>query len=395
MDTTYPFGEDFGLGSTRDEAIASAEAIFTKLRRLPNEAGHLSFDTLGLIALREDDTYDPIKRKSLRRIFQPDVNNTLTLLQFVQSCDTIYRRLRYFLATVNNSAALDKVLENVFNCLYIFVMALFLLSLMNYNAWSLLVSMTSLLVSFSFAFGQTVSSYVQGIILIAVTRPFDLGDRIFLTPASDVPKELENAAHSYFVEDITLSTTKLRYAKTGEVAYLGNHLMADMKIYNGNRSPNATITFPHMFHIAILEKERMGLFEKSLSDYVRQHPRRWVSMLLFRVDKIDNDMEQVFLQMSFQHRESWQNAPRVFLHRSDLILFIYETARRMKVAFESPPPRRVIYHGGDLDQGTVESEADHRTDLLRPANVITNSSRQRSASGSSMLLPPFGGSSGT
>jgi small-conductance mechanosensitive channel len=381
MDEFYPFGVDFGPASTRDESISSAEAVYSKLCKLGKESGRLPFSTLALIAMEEDETYDDVKKRALRRLFHPDADKTLTLLAFVQSCDTIYRRLRYFLATVNNSASLDKVLENAIDGIYYFVLGLFLMSLMNYNAWSLLVSLTSLLVSFSFAFGQTVSKYVQGIILIAVTRPFDLGDRIFLTPAGEVAKELENAGNTWFVEDITLSSTKMRYARTGEVAYLSNHLMSDMRIYNCNRSPNAIVVIQHILKIAILDSDYYDRFKKAMRQFVSDRPRMWVELLVMRADKIDSDMEQVFLTMQFRHRNSWQDAPRIFLQRSELLRFIHETSKKMNLSFETPPPRRVLYYGGQLEQGAVEDS--HRTDLLTSANVRNNSER------SGMGMPPL------
>ena len=109
MDETYPFGNDFGLASNRDEAIASAQDVYDKLCKLEERSGRLPFDTLALIAWQDDETYDDVKKRAVRRLFHPDKDGLLTNVAFVQSCDALYRRLRYFLATVNNSASLDKV----------------------------------------------------------------------------------------------------------------------------------------------------------------------------------------------------------------------------------------------------------------------------------------------
>jgi len=394
MDQTYPFGEDFGLASNRDEAILSAEDVYRKLCKLEVRSGRLSFDALALVALEDDETYDNVKKRAIRRLFHPDKDGLLTMLAFVQSCDALYRRLKYFLATVNNSASLDNVLENVFNSFFYFVLVLLLLSLMNYNAWSLLVSMTSLLVSFSFAFGNTVSKYVQGVILIAVTRPFDLGDRIFLTSAGDVEKGFENAQNGWFVEDITLSSTKLRFGRTGEIAYLANNLLADMRIYNANRSPNANVVLMQMFHISILDKDNLKKFEEALRKFVEDRPRMWKELAQVIVVKIDNDMEQVFVQFAFRHRDSWQNVGRIYVHRAELLKYIQDTSKRLKVIFESPPPRRVLYYGGDLDQGAIVGEEDHRKDLLRAQNVKNNTGafshgRTQSTASIASLPPPF------
>ena len=50
--------------------------------------------------------------------------------------------------------------------------------MLHLNPWTLLVSLSTVLVSFAFAMGPSAAKMVEGMILIAVRRPFDLGDRI-------------------------------------------------------------------------------------------------------------------------------------------------------------------------------------------------------------------------
>lgn len=217
-----------------------------------------------------------------------------------------------------------------------------------------------------------MSRYVQGVILIALTRPFDLGDRIFLTPASEVEKSFENAAASYFVEDISLGTTKLRYARTGEVAYLSNHLLADMRIYNSNRSSNASVVILQTFHISILDEEKLEQFEQALRRFVDDRPAAWVEILMVVVTKIDTANEQVVLQLALLHRKSWQSFARITVDRAELIRFIHDRSSALKVADESPVPRRIMYIGGSLDHGTVIRDDEHRKDLLSLQNVLAH-----------------------
>jgi hypothetical protein len=49
----------------------------------------------------------------LKRLFRPDRFNELTLLAFVQACDSVYKRLRYFRASVGNSSVIDRWLEQI------------------------------------------------------------------------------------------------------------------------------------------------------------------------------------------------------------------------------------------------------------------------------------------
>jgi len=145
-------------------------------------------------------------------VFHPDARNNLTLLAFVQvsmqfsaqsvfggaivrstgclltnflslrlqSCDTVYKRFRFFKASVSNASVIDNQLERIVNYFFWLIQGMMVLFIMQINPWPLLVSMTSLLVSVSFALGPSLSKYVEGILLIAVRRPFDLGDRILI-----------------------------------------------------------------------------------------------------------------------------------------------------------------------------------------------------------------------
>lgn len=79
----------------------------------------------------------------------------MTLLAFIQSCDNVYKRLRYLRASVGNSTSIDHVLENIFNGIFNFFLFLSVLSIMKLNPWALLVSMSTVLVSFAFALGPT------------------------------------------------------------------------------------------------------------------------------------------------------------------------------------------------------------------------------------------------
>ena len=161
MDETHPFGEAFGPSTNRDECIVSAHAIYYKLMKLAPDARVLPFDILELLAVDEDGKEDPAKKTVIRRIFTPDLSETLPLVAFVQSCDGIYKRFRFFRASVGNASVIDKVLENIANVFFFFLLILILLSLLEFDPWTFLVPVTSLLVTFSFALGSSISRYVE------------------------------------------------------------------------------------------------------------------------------------------------------------------------------------------------------------------------------------------
>lgn len=132
-----------------------------------------------------------------------------------------------------------------------------------------------------------------GVLLIAVRRPFDLGDRIFICGSESVMAgDVSNV--TFFVEDISLATTTLRYARTNEVSTVNNWSISGSRIVNCNRSPNAIISLELMMHISVLEREKLAEFRESLELYVRDNPRVWDSLAFCRHDNIDPDNEIVY-----------------------------------------------------------------------------------------------------
>lgn len=171
IDETQPFGRSFGPAGDRGACIESAQRLFHRLLKLSPGAA-VPFSTISLAAIdeRRPGSVDEMKAMALQRLFQPDARNMLPLAPFIQSIDAVYKKIRCFRASVANASVIDNVLERIFNGLFFFGLGLLMLSFMQINPWPLLVSMTSVLVSVSFALGPSVSKYVEGALLIAVRR---------------------------------------------------------------------------------------------------------------------------------------------------------------------------------------------------------------------------------
>ena len=287
--------------------------------------------------------------------------------QYRQACDQIYKRLRYFRASIRNSSVIDQVLERIANALFYFILSMSLSSLMQFNPWAFMVSITSLLVSFSFALGSSISKYVEGVLLIAVRRPFDLGDRIFMSSAEGINPLPDVSSNTWFVEDITLTTTTLRYSKTNEVSTVNNWSIAGSRIVNCARSPNATVHFEFKAHISILDDQKLEKFQSAIQKYVEEHPRVWDSIAHLRHDEFNADEERVTFALAIRHRSSWQEAGRIKLDRSDVFRFLFELGSKLDVHFEKPADQAVIYEGGKLKQGG--SDVLNMKNMLSAPNV--------------------------
>jgi hypothetical protein len=161
MDLEYPLGTGFGPASTRDELIVSAQSLYQRLLKLAPGSRILPHSVLMVLTENEDGTEDKEKRRSLKNLFRPDADDEVPILAFLQSCDTAYKKLRYFRASVGNSSVIDNVLENIIDTVYGFGLTLLILALLNLNPWPLLVSMSTLLVTFAFAIGPTAAKAIE------------------------------------------------------------------------------------------------------------------------------------------------------------------------------------------------------------------------------------------
>lgn len=161
MDLENPFGEAFGRASNRDELINSAQELYYRLLRLSPGSFSLPFSVLSVLVENDDGTIDRNLKRSIETIFRADRDGEIPFLAFVQSCDVVYRKLRYFRASVGNASVIDKVLESILNGLYAFGLTVVIMSLLNFNPWPLLVSISTLLVSFAFAIGPTAAKAIE------------------------------------------------------------------------------------------------------------------------------------------------------------------------------------------------------------------------------------------
>ncbi len=100
LDDTHPFGSSFGPAFTRESCIDSAKSLYKRLLKFSPKSNVLHFDVIGVLAYNIDETFDVAKAKRLVKLFRPDKFSEVSLLHFVQSCDGIYKRIRYLRASV-------------------------------------------------------------------------------------------------------------------------------------------------------------------------------------------------------------------------------------------------------------------------------------------------------
>ena len=163
MDDRHPFSIHFGPASTRNECIKSTQKVFRRLTRYAGSAD-VPFGLIKQLAvsrLHGETMENEVKVLRLKALFHPNSADAISLVSFSQACDGVYKRLRFFRASVGNSSVIDRVLESIVDSIFNFVLALVILTMLQINPYPLLVSLSTMMVSFAFAFGPSASRYIE------------------------------------------------------------------------------------------------------------------------------------------------------------------------------------------------------------------------------------------
>lgn len=335
--------------------MESAEKIFNLLlSKNPNIQQKVPFETLAELAEGKDGELIHDKVKALVRLFRPDRKGFLTKLDFVTSIDNVYRELRLYRANLSNSQQIDDSFHGLINILHYFVVILVVLIIMGFNNWESLLSMTTFFFSFSFMFGPASSKYFEGILLIFVRRPYDIGDKVAISdPETDTSA---SGSSTWFVEKVTLYSTTVRFATTNEVATYSNGSLARLRIINAKRSPKAIVYVYNKFGSDVPFR-LIQVFKASVENFVKSRPREWAQLNGFRATRVNLEFNFVEYVIVLTHRELWQNVGPILQSKADLASFCLEVSKKLNLRYEQPPkPIHLFLDGRYNDQRNLDGD---------------------------------------
>lgn len=161
MDNSYPFSLAFGPAENREACIESAQKVYERLMLQTPDRDRLPFDTIAALAMTKHGGLDHKKMKTLIRIFRPDSEGNLTLIDFVRSCDTVYKTSRLLRASIANSGQIDQALEVLINWGFYIILGCLILAANGLNPIAVFLSFSSILLAFAFMIGSASSKYFE------------------------------------------------------------------------------------------------------------------------------------------------------------------------------------------------------------------------------------------
>ncbi|VEU37451.1 unnamed protein product [Pseudo-nitzschia multistriata] len=332
LDSKYPFSYSFGKANMRDHCVQSSQSLYLRLlRQSPDPVLH--FNTLGLVALQRDGILDGEKLKSLIKLFRPDRDGRLSLIDFVKSVDNVYKEMKLLRASVRSSQKIDKSFEQIFNVVFYFVIILLILNALGFNALVVFGSLSSIILSFSFMISQASSKFVEGLLFIICRRPYDIGDYVTIQPV-DQESSFNGSTH-WIVRDIDLLTTTVMYSFTGEVATLSNGSIANSRVMNGARSLPAYLYVTLRFGVDT-SFEKLEIFREAVARFVHKRPREWGKLMDIKNCDVSTDKGYIEYMVVLQHVNNWQQLGSLFTSRSHARTFCHELSKQLGIRYKSP-----------------------------------------------------------
>lgn len=165
-------------------------------------------------------------------------------------------------------------------------------------------------------------------------RPYGIGDRINI--ASPNSSTSSYGSQTWIDKDITLFTTTMFLGATVEVATVSNGALAQSRIINFARSPQAEVVVT--IKIAMdTPYEKVKKFKSGLERFIKSKPREWVRYFGGYARQIDPEEGYIAFDFYLKHRDSWQGVVGIAESRSRVYCFCLELCKRLGIRYRSPP----------------------------------------------------------
>jgi len=210
LQRNFPFSFAFGPADTREACIDSAQRVYSRLMMRSPADPVLHFEAvIAYLAVDKNGSVVHEKARDLVKLFRPDRQGILTMLEFVKSIDSVYKELRLLQASIENSTQIDRkypsigflhllcylvfahrhclpistsvytdAFEQILNGIFYIVVITVILAAFGLNPLAMFLSLSSIILGFAFMIGPASSKYFEGMLFILVRRPYNVSCRV-------------------------------------------------------------------------------------------------------------------------------------------------------------------------------------------------------------------------
>jgi hypothetical protein len=161
IDNVYPFSYSFGPANNRSVCIESGQKVYERLLLFQCSNENLHFNVIAELAIDRDGSMNSDKMKELVRLFRPDRDGILTMIDFLKSVDKVYKEFRLIQASIENSGTVDRAFEMMVNYAFFTILWCVLFYICGMNPFKLFLSLSAFIVGFAFMIGGASSKFFE------------------------------------------------------------------------------------------------------------------------------------------------------------------------------------------------------------------------------------------
>ncbi|CAE6480680.1 hypothetical protein ACGC1H_003511 [Rhizoctonia solani] len=320
-----------------------ARDLFENLRNVDPERRELTVEDFYPFFKTEEDAHNAFS------LFDKDGNGDISKKEMREAVQRIYRERKALTASLKDMSAVVAKLDGVLLALALILILFICLLIFNRsNTLASLVPMATIILGFSFIFGNSAKTLFESLIFIFSTHVYDVGDLVMIDD------------QALFVKEFGLFSTTFRRVD-GQEIIAPNSLLASVKLIHNVRRSGAMwettdLQVGYDTPLEVLEKLR-----QRLKQYVAANSREWGGGCEINISKMEYQ-NAIHLVVAMEHRGNWQdwggrwNRRNAFMKnlKSELETLEIQYALPLQpVTFHShsqPPP---WYRGGNDSLGNA------------------------------------------
>jgi hypothetical protein len=247
-------------------------------------------------------------------------NQVITKREFINSLLEFSETRKRLSCDLTEWHNVSDVLHSVSSIFFWLGTLIVLLLLYTENATSYFLSMTTLILSFSFIFGNTVKTTLEAFLYIFVTKPYSIGDKVELR--SHLEGELE-------VDSIQLLTTTFLDVHNKKII-VANSVLSILEVYNLSRSQNPTFTL-NLDVSNDTSTLQLSQLRGMITNYLNARPTLWTGKVSFFIQHETPHVALFKVVIRVCHIGNWQNPTVPRNSVAELYLYILECFKKIDI----------------------------------------------------------------
>eukprot|EP00884_Botryococcus_braunii_P003244 jgi/Botrbrau1/12920/Bobra.92_1s0001.2 len=272
--------------------------------------------------------FEPTEAKEAMKAFDIDGSGNISLAELQRSVEEIYTARTHLAATLNDTRTIVGKLERLLGvCIHI-LFTFFYMIIWNVNLSQIWLTISSLLLSFVFVFGNSIRTIYESALFLFVVHPFDVGDQVLVGPNTD---------HCTVQEIALLNTTLVKW--DGSKIICPNQKLWAESLVNLTHSGNKGDTYKVKLDINT-DPNVYEMVRRAVKAHVTKEKKDFTGECSVNLKESDDPMK-VNMAVWWNHCYNATNS-RIFAAKSRLILVIAKALIDTGASYTCPGVRDAL-----------------------------------------------------